>query len=442
MPEWAIGGRREGIFGRRGLIFMTQNKYLLVVLIIMLIGTLVWHNYHIVPNPVTLLTKQPSTTLSSLSNPDDWAMLGEDFNRTRYIPNPPQVPHGRLLWSSEPGFLRGISLPSIVDDNLYVGSYFNLYNIDANTGKILWEKNMSGLVNSSPTVAGDHVYVGSTDTTFWALDRFTGKTKWTFRTGNYISSSALVSNGRLFVGSGDHYMYALDAATGKMLWKFRTDDLITSAPSLKDNVLYFTSNDKSLYSVDSRTGQARMRFRTRGTSNFEPAVVANGLVYIASASGILTAKAGIREIPARWQFEKTWRLLWLRWGWPIPRPTAQHGTSWRFNPENYRSISSAPAVTEDEIYVGDSGGYLYSRDALDSSEIWTFQAEGGIKAAPLVAGDFVYFGTNNGTFYALDRHSGKESWKIKLGSPILLSHSMSGGKIFVRTDNGQLHAIE
>ncbi|MEE9261123.1 MAG: hypothetical protein V3U95_00910, partial [Dehalococcoidia bacterium] len=28
MPEWARGGRRQGVFGRQGLIFMTQNKWL------------------------------------------------------------------------------------------------------------------------------------------------------------------------------------------------------------------------------------------------------------------------------------------------------------------------------------------------------------------------------------------------------------------------------
>ena len=264
VPDWAQSMPRQGIFGRQGLIFMTQNKWLLIVLIVITAGAYFWHNYHIVPNPVSLLRNMPSTDLSSQSAPGQWAMASANYERTRYIPAPPSQPQGNLLWSSEAGLIEGQSLPAIVDNTVYVGSRFEFMALDASTGEQRWLREMRGLINSSPAVAGDTVYVGSTDTKVWAFDKDTGETRWTFPTGNYISSAPLVHNGFLFIGSGDQRMYALDAATGKKFWEFRTGELITSPPALHNGVLYFTSQDDSLYSVNYRTGEGRMQFRTRG----------------------------------------------------------------------------------------------------------------------------------------------------------------------------------
>ncbi len=442
VPEWVQGRRRQGLFGRQGLIFMTQNKWLFIVLSILVIGAFTWHNFRVVPNPVTLLTTRPSSDLSSLSAPGQWAMTGGDFERTRHVENPPALPQGRLLWSTEPDLVKGISVPVVADGTLYVGSHFEFLALDAGTGDIRWSRDMPGLVNSSPAVAGDKVYVGATDTKVWAFDKLTGETRWTFETNNYISSSPLISNGFLFIGSGDHYMYALDAETGGKLWDFRTADLVTSPPALHNGVLYFTSQDDSLYSVNYRTGEGRMQFRTRGLGAFDPPVVANGLVYMPSGSGILTSKAGIREVPGRWQREKLWRTMWLRWGAPIPRPPAQQGTVWRFSPEGSRFVAAAPAVTEEAFYIGDSAGNLYARDATDhKKEIWTFKAPGGIASSPIVAGETIYFGTTDGVMHAVDRRTGQELWNLSLGSPITLAQALADGKLFVRTDDGRVHAI-
>ena len=271
IPEWAQKMPRRGLFGRQGLIFMTQNKWLLIVLSVIAVAAVVWHNYHVIPNPVTLLQTRPSTNLSSLSEPGQWSMLAANYERTSYVPNPPSLPQGNLLWSTEAGLIEGQSLPAIVDSTLYVGSRFKFMALDANTGQTKWLRDMPGLVNSSPAVAGDNVYAGSTDTKVWVFDKDTGDTRWTFNTDNYISSSPMVANGYLFIGSGDNSMYALDAATGEKLWEFPTENLITAPPSLYKGVLYFSSQDNSLYSVNYRTGEGRMRFRTRGVASFEPA---------------------------------------------------------------------------------------------------------------------------------------------------------------------------
>ncbi len=441
VPDYAQRMPRQGIFGRQGLIFMTQNKWLLVALIVITAGALVWHNYHIIPNPVSLLQNRPTTDLTSQSEPGQWAMASANYERTSYIPSPPSLPQGNLLWSSEAGLIDGQSLPAIVDNTVYVGSRFKFIALDATTGQQRWMREMKGLINSSPAVAGDYVYAGSTDTNVWAFDKDTGDTVWTFPTGNYISSGPLVANGFLFIGSGDQNMYALDAATGRKFWEFRTGELITSPPALHNGVLYFTSQDDSLYSVNYRTGEGRMQFRTRGTASFEPPVISHGLAYMASSNDILTAKAGIRETPGRWSRERVWRILWVRWGAPIPTPPPQQGTSWRWSPPDRAFVTSSPAITEDTLYVGDSEGVFRAMEPTTPEELWTFQAKGAIRGSPVVAGHMAYFATSEGMVYGINRETRQEEWSLSLGSPVMLSLTLAEGKLFARTEDGRMHAI-
>jgi outer membrane protein assembly factor BamB len=447
VPDWAKPHQRHGLFGRYGFIFMTQRKWLVLALLVVLSGAFIWHNYHIVPNPITLIFQNPSTGLTSSLAPGQWHMPGATLERTRYVTSAASQPAGRLLWSTEPGLLTGISQPAVSDGVIYVGSDFKFLALDSSNGQVKWQRNVGGLVNSSPAVAGDLVYFGSTDSNVWALDRHTGDVEWAFTTGNYISSSPLVHNGFLFIGSGDRHMYALDAANGDKLWAFKTGGDIHTPPTLHNGVLYFTSSDASLYSVNYRTGQARMNFRTRALNPFEPPVVANGLVYMNSDRGILVAKAGIREVPGRFAFERVWRILYVR-GFVQLEPPAQQGFKWRFqlgNFDNQVFFSSTPAVTPDALYIGDSTGVFHARKAqnasLEDARLWEFEARGIISAAPLVVQDTVYFGTEGGFLYALDRHSGREIWNLDLGSPIKLPPAFAEGKLFVRTDDGRMNAI-
>ncbi len=420
---------------------MTHSKWVLIALFLILVGAFVWHNYHVVPNPVTLIFQRPSTNLSSLSVNGAWSMAGLDLEHTRYIPSPGPLPRGDLLWSTESDLLSGTSLPAVVDSTVYVGSRFNFLAIDAASGEVKWERASLGLVNSSPAVAGDMVYYGATDGSVWALDRQTGGVKWSYRTNGYVSSSPTISNGFLFVGSSDRHTYALDAETGQTIWKFRTQDHIIAAQSLHNGVLYFASTDGGIYSVNYRTGQARMRFRTSGISGTDAPVVANGLVYTAQKGGVLAIKAGIREVPGRYAFERLWRHMWVR-NFSVPKPPLQHGYQWKFRPEGVGSfITAAPAVTGEAFYAGDLSGRLHARDALDAGEVWTFQADGPITSAPVVAGDIVFFGAQSGSLYALDRARGSLLWRLDLGAPIALSPSFAYGVLYVRTEDGRLHAV-
>lgn len=105
-----------------------------------------------------------------------------------------------------------------------------LTRISAPALELLWARNLSGGVASSPTVSGGHVYVGDWAGREWSLDAGTGALLATADLGSTyapqcnpavlgITSAATVSDGMLYVAGGDDSFYALDAETLAVVWK-------------------------------------------------------------------------------------------------------------------------------------------------------------------------------------------------------------------------------
>ncbi|MGW4985906.1 outer membrane protein assembly factor BamB family protein, partial [Streptomyces mirabilis] len=53
----------------------------------------------------------------------------------------------------------------------------------------------------------------------------------------------------VYVGSRDSSLYAVDAATGRKRWSFLTGSAVSSSPAVVDGVVYFGSVDGNLYAV-------------------------------------------------------------------------------------------------------------------------------------------------------------------------------------------------
>lgn len=396
--------------------------------------------YPYLPDPVTMLFRRPTTLLSSNSPANHWAMWGMDLQQRRYVADAPRHPEGRLLWSVDLGTPTR-SVPVIVDEVIYIGGHFQLIALDAHTGHTLWELPTTGPIHTSPAVAGNRLYIGLQDWRVLALDRGTGKTLWEFTMQDGVSGSASVAKGMVYFGSLDGFLYALDAATGKRLWTFKTQGQPLSPPAIDDGTLFLSSTDGSLYALNARTGETRLRFRTPDRLQDSP-VVANGLVYFPSGGRIFAVAAGAREIPGQYQLLQVWAQFWI-WQFPVPRPPGQPGGTWRFSPrQRPGGIISTPAVAPDALYVGDTNGYLYAREALKGEELWQFQAGGPIMASPVIIGPRVYVGALDGFLYALDRSQGELLWKLAFGEPIHTTPVVASGRLYIRTRDGRLHAIE
>src|SRR5262245_38490632 len=75
---------------------------------------------------------------------------------------------------------------------------------------LVWKFKAVAPVKSAAAIAGQQVYVGSSDGFLYALQFADGKKNWAFKTGGPIESAPLYLDQKIFVGSSDSFLYALD----------------------------------------------------------------------------------------------------------------------------------------------------------------------------------------------------------------------------------------
>ncbi|MGI8907236.1 MAG: PQQ-binding-like beta-propeller repeat protein [Candidatus Sumerlaeaceae bacterium] len=85
------------------------------------------------------------------------------------------------------------------------------------TGNGLWKLSpydkTSAAVFSSPTIAGQHVYIGCSDGKLYALDKATGDVRWFYDFGVPVLSTPCISGNTLFAAAYDGTVYAFTSNT-------------------------------------------------------------------------------------------------------------------------------------------------------------------------------------------------------------------------------------
>ena len=234
----------------------------------------------------------------------------------------------------------------------------------------LWTYTTGGPVRSSPAVADDTVYIGSSDHNIYALDAATGRPRWTFTTAGPVNSGPAVAGGTVYIGSSDHKVYALNAATGHLRWTFITGGPVYSSPAVADGTVYVGSSDDSVYALNAATGHLRWRYITGGPVNSRPAV-AGGTVYIGSNDAnvyALNAATGH-----------------LRWRYTTGGP-----------------VNSSPTVAGGTVYIGSNDAIVYALNAATGSPRWAFNTGGPVYSSPAVADHTVYIGSDDKAVYAIE----------------------------------------
>jgi outer membrane protein assembly factor BamB len=267
---------------------------------------------------------------------------------------------GQLLWRR-----TGSGEPppdlTVADGRVHVGFLLGhkLRTYDAATGELLWSA--SG-PQFAPTVVDGVVYAADGLRSLWALDAATGRRMWVAHgpLGGYGFGLA-VADGVVYVGGNDidgtSPVYAYDAATGGLVWRTNTGAGVDGTPAVARGTVYVGSD--RFYALDARTGRIRWTAETGGVSS--SAAVADGVVYIGSADGIVFA------------FEAdTGEQLWM----------ASAGGN--------ISSGQTAIVANGVVYIGTIEDVLFAFDAATGDQLWSFQMGNAARKESVV----------NGTLYA------------------------------------------
>ena len=284
-----------------------------------------------------------------------------------------------------------------------------------------WKFPTAGPVYSSPVLANGLLYLGGTDTNFYALNAETGTEVWRFETGGAIRSTAAIAAGTAYFGG-----------RGGLLWKFPTRRAARSTPAVVDGVVYVGGVDGYLYALDAVTGTNRWKFKTQGNSDFPAGeiyhapAVANGVVYFGSRDYALYAVDALTG-------KRKWRH--------------EYAGTWAYN---------SPAVADGVVYAGTSmNGYLSALDALTGKQKWQFNITVEEYSSPAIVDGIAYFGGgdclpfdahNNlkllpDYLHAVDAATGKEKWRFRVGGQVFSSPLVDNGTIYFGCVDGNVYAL-
>ena len=357
----------------------------------------------------TTVTPSPSapphaSTPATQPNP---GVSGPPVSPTVRVQTP--VPSPTVLWSFETEE-EVRSSPALANGTIYIGSYdYNLYALEAQSGKMKWKFATDGGICCTPACIGESVIIGSEDHQVYAVSGQTGKAEWTYRTWNFVRSSPRIAQDLIVIGSDDGYVHALDVRTGRMHWRFKTWHEVRSSAAQYQGIIYIGSDDEHLYAIEAANGHEKWKFRTRYSVTASP-TISDGLVFIGSMDGTLYA-------------------LDINMGWP----------AWKFPTPHF--ILTAPVVSEGRIYFGSVDCQFYCLDAKTGKAIWRYQAGGRIVSSAALANGQVYFGCEDGAVYCLDARTNQLRWKFQTGGPVPSSPLVRDGVLYIGSNDHRVYAL-
>ena len=147
-----------------------------------------------------------------------------------------------------------IESPTMVANatGIFVSSGNRLSRYAENDGHLEWQRELPGMLGR-PTAAGDRVFVGSTDNSFYALDASTGRLAYRSRTGGDVVGAAANAD-FVYVASLDNLLRALRRGSGNQIWKRNLTTRTVAPPSTFGGIVLVTGNDPTLTTFDATSG--------------------------------------------------------------------------------------------------------------------------------------------------------------------------------------------
>ncbi len=336
------------------------------------------------------------------------------------------------------------STPAVSATRMFVGSGDStLYAVERSTGKPVWTFAAGGPVHSSPAVARGLVVAATLGGRIFAVSEATGELRWSVQTGptlpknvspagewDFYVSSPVVVERTIVIGAGDGNVYALDLTTGKERWQVKTGGKVRATPSVRDGVAVVGSWDGRVYAIDMATGKTRWVHHTVGDTldlkreGYDRRAIQSTAAIAEGAVFLGSRDDGFYALDFA-TGERKWR--------------SSHRTSW---------VVGSPAVRDGRAFVGSSDGhFIHSVEVASGRELWRTPVGSNVLSSPVLTGKLLIVGTANtnagrGELLALDAATGVVRWRLPLGDAVWSTPAVAGNEIYIGCDDGAVVAIE
>jgi outer membrane protein assembly factor BamB len=308
-----------------------------------------------------------------------------------------------------------------------------LYCVDADSGKLLWQHDVTGVPGSPddgkiPEVLEEAGFAAPTPTTngkyvaaIFATGElvcvnFEGKRIWIKHLGiprNYYghASSLLCHDNLLFVQydqKENAQLLAFDLASGKPVWQAKRGAMSWSSPILVENksrMELILTDSKAVEGYDPTSGKCLWRVECLDGEIASSAAYANGTVFVANEGA--PASAIDISSPDR-------KILWQ---WEEALPDA-----------------ASPVANENYLIVPTSFGMISCLDGKTGEVLWEHEFDQGFSSSPIFVTDRVYIVDVSGMMQIFKMDDEFDLLgAADFGEPVYASPAFVDDRIYVRS---------
>jgi outer membrane protein assembly factor BamB len=392
---------------------------------------------------IPVMQKEASSELAAADRPIflpaqrqnvDWTQPGGTANNA-----PGHLALGQAVknsWSADAGagssFFGKLTSSPIVYDN-------KVFTLDANGqvsafslsgGSTLWrvsttppnEKDREGF-GGGLAADGGRIYAATGFGSVVALEPASGKKIWEKTVGAPVRSSPTAAGERVFVVTMEGETFCLSGSDGTELWQFRgmperASILSNSSPAVEGDTAVFPYPTGDVVALRASTGQqiwSESLSRTRTGSSLSAMSdtarpsIDGGTVFAVGHGGRMVATS-----------QRTGERLWS-----LSVPGIQ-----------------TPWVAGDSVFVVDTGGQLMAVARREGRVQWSVKLPGSTTwSGPVLAGNRLWLTSSTGQLIGVDATTGRVDTNQDLGQPIFIAPVVAAGHMFVLTDKAKLFAF-
>lgn len=294
--------------------------------------------------------------------------------------------------------------------------------------------------------------------------------QWIVETGGPVYASPVISEGSLYIGSTDSVFYAIDAGSGKIQWRYHAGNTIQSSAAVFKNLVFFESGNR-LLALNTKgklkwektlcEGEVRNQLDPWDYHHSSPCIH-EGIVYIGTEQGILLgfeAKSGEQVLRSQTLSEQpirttpvVWRNLVIFGDWDGVLYASDISTGslvWKYDTRNdgtypwTNAILGSIQVTDSSIYFAGKSNRLYSLNARTGKPNWHYSSptDQWLIGGPVVHNGIVYLGSSDQhLFHAIDASRGTLLWTVDMDCRTWGSAWVDAEKVYIGSNS--LYAIE
>jgi eukaryotic-like serine/threonine-protein kinase len=218
----------------------------------------------------------------------DWPAFRGNEARTGFYPDAVGVPSGKALWKTSLG-CEIVSSPSVAGNVLYIGGRDScIYAIDCMSGRVLWKVRTGGWVDASPLVVGSRLVAGSRDSTIYALNKVSGLVLGSWAAGLQLSSPALAADSMIISGmglpGGGIAGYTSEAFGWDRVgprWTISFPQYTYSSPAIRGQAAVIGATDGKFYAINTETRDTIWSIATGGGIYLSTPAIDNMTVFLA-----------------------------------------------------------------------------------------------------------------------------------------------------------------